>query len=473
MERSEFLKCIAALGLTGLLADDIFGIENEPIFSEKNFKWGVATAAYQIEGAFDADGKGPSVWDTFTHKNGKIMNDDNGDISCDFYHLYKEDIKLISKLKVPNFRFSLSWPRIFPSGTGCINEKGVDFYKRVVEQCMSNGIEPWITLYHWDLPQALEDKGGWTNRDVINWFSEYVEFCTRQYGDQVKNWIVLNEPLSFTGVGYFLGIHAPGKRGMGNFLPAAHHAVLCNAEGGRIAKANVQNGHIGTSFSCSHIEPASQRPGDVKASTRYDILYNRMFVEPLIGMGYPVEGFPALKKIQKYFRDGDEQRMCFNYDFIGIQNYTREIIRNSTFMPYLGGKIVPASEREVPHTVKNWEVYPQGIYELIRRFSKYPNIKSIIVTENGAAFEDKLENGAIHDNERINYLKDYISQVLRARNEGCPVDGYFVWSLLDNFEWADGYNPRFGLIYIDYSTNRRILKDSAEWYSRFIASSEI
>jgi beta-glucosidase len=467
LNRKEFIKTLLAAGVITLLDLDSFG-NIIPSAVNNKFIWGVAGAAYQVEGAAFTDGKGPSIWDKFSHKHGKIKNHDNGDIACDFYHLYKTDIDIVKSLNIPAFRFSLSWPRIIPAGTGSVNQKGLDFYKNVIEYCLKQNIEPWITLYHWDLPQALEDKGGWTNRDIVKWFEDYVDLCTRTYGDVVKNWFILNEPLSFTGVGYFLGMHAPGKYGANNFLPAAHHACLCNASGGRIAKANVKDGNIGTTLSFSYIEPRSDDPKDIIAAEKYDCLYNRLFIEPLVGMGYPVKSLPFLERIHKYIKPGDEDAVKFNFDFIGVQNYTREIIKYSWIMPYMHGKMIPANKRVPNPTVNNWEVYPEGIYKILKKVSAYPNIKTLYVTENGAAFKDNLVDGNIHDTERISFLKDYIAQVMKAKKEGVNVKGYFVWSLTDNFEWALGYEPRFGIVYVDYKTQNRTIKDSGLWYSKYI-----
>lgn len=468
MNRKEFIKTIAAAGAVSLISNDILGSLDAVYSKRSKFVWGVASSAYQIEGAAYTDGKGLSIWDNFTKRNSKIKNHENGDVSCDFYHNYKGDIDIIKKLNIPAFRFSLSWPRIFPDGIGSVNQKGVDFYKRVIDHCLSRNIEPWITLYHWDLPQALEKKGGWTNREILSWFGDYVDFCTKTYGNIVKNWFILNEPLSFTGVGYFLGLHAPGKLGAGNFLSAAHHACLCNALGGKIAKSNVENGNIGTTFSFSLIEPVSNHDDDIKAAERYDALYNRMFIEPLMGMGYPLKSLPMLERMEKYFKPGDEKDLQFDFDFVGVQNYTREIIKYSWITPYLHGKMIPANKRVENYTVNNWEVYPESIYKILKKVYDYPKVKSIYVTENGAAFNDILDNGKVNDVRRVDYLEKYIHQVLKAKEEGVNVKGYFVWSLMDNFEWALGYDPRFGIVYVDYSTQQRIIKESGYWYSKFI-----
>jgi len=435
----------------------------------RGFQWGVSTAAYQIEGAWDADGKGKSVWDVFANTKGKIAGNQNGNIACDFYNRYKEDLALLGQLKIPNFRFSLSWSRILPHGTGMANLAGIDFYNRVIDLCISLGIEPWITLYHWDLPYELEKKGGWTNRDIIQWFGDYVELCIKCFGDRVKNWTIMSEPMAFTGAGYFLGLHAPGRKGLNNFLATAHHAAMCQAEGGRIVRSLLPRAYIGTAFSCSFIQPNTNSKNDADAATRVDALLNRMFVEPLAGLGYPIKDLGFLRRLEPFIKDGDESKLAFDMDFIGVQNYTRDLIAFSWLRPMIWAKIIKAEKRHVETTVMNWEVYPEAIYEMLIRFNKYKNFKELIVTENGAAFPDSVINGKVHDNTRQKFLEQYLKQVLRAKNEGVNVTGYFVWSFTDNFEWAEGYKPRFGLVYIDFETQERIVKDSGYWFAEFLS----
>jgi len=434
----------------------------------KDFMWGVSTAAYQIEGAPNVDGKGKSIWDEFVKKKGRILNNDNGDESCDFYNHYKSDLALMREMNVPNYRFSISWSRIFPNGIGQPNPLGVDFYNQLIDTCLELNIQPWITLYHWDLPLELEKKGGWTNRDILFWFGQYVSYCIDVFGDRVKHWIVLNEPMVFTGAGYFLGVHAPGKKGLSNFLAATHHAALCQAEGGRIIKSLRSDVTVGTTFSCSYIEPLSSREKDVQAAKRVDALLNRTFIEPMLGLGYPNKDLKTLQRIERYMKDGDEEKLTFNMDFIGIQNYTREIVAHSYLTPFVRAKIINADKRNVKTTQMNWEIYPESIYQMLNKFSKYKTIKSLIVTENGAAFPDQEVNNEVHDTQRQQYLQQYIAQVLRAKKEGVKVQGYFVWSFMDNFEWAEGFRPRFGLVYVDYKNQKRIVKDSGKWYQSFL-----
>jgi beta-glucosidase len=433
-----------------------------------DFIWGISTAALQVEGSCDIDGKGRSIWDAFSEKRGAIRNGDKPTTACDFYVRYEEDINLVKELNIPNMRFSIAWSRILPNGVGRVNQAGIDHYNKVIDYCMQLGIEPWITLYHWDLPQALEDKGGWTNRDVIGWFTEFVTICAKSFGDRVKHWMVLNEPSVFVGAGYFFGVHAPGRTGIGNFLPALHHATLCMGAGGRIIREMLPDAQIGTTFSCSYIEPRDNKPWNVQAAKRVDALLNRVYVEPVLGLGYPFNDLPVLKRMEKYLYHEDTNNLKFDFDFIGIQLYTREIVRYSFLTPYLHANIVKAAKRKVPVTEMGWEVYPPAIYHMIKQFAQYNSIKKLYLTENGVAFPDELKDGKVDDPKRIAYINDYLKEVLRAKNEGLKADGYFVWTLTDNFEWAEGYKPRFGLIYVDHQTQQRIIKASGRWYSELI-----
>lgn len=453
-----------------------------------DFIWGVATAAYQIEGAWNEDGKGESIWDRFTHTKSKnpfkerIYQNQNGDVACDHYRRYKEDLNLMKELSIPNYRFSLSWTRIFPDGKlTSKNQKGIDFYHRLIDACLERNITPNVTIYHWDLPQALEDEGGWTNRDTYLKFLDYVDFVTKEYKDKVPRWFILNEPFVFTVLGYFLGIHAPGRKGFANFYPAIHHVTLAQGDGGKVAKRNCPNAEIGTTFSCSYIEPVSKDGfwGSLNqgAAIRFDALLNSLFIEPMLGMGYPVDRLPSLKALEKYYKDGDEERMKFDADFIGIQNYTREVVQWSPFMPVIWGSIIEAKKRCEKTTEMGWEIYPEGIYHMLKKYASYPKVKKIYITENGAAFPDQVveEDGKkrIHDVDRINFLKSYLEQVLRAKKEGIPIYGYFIWTFMDNFEWAEGYRPRFGIIYVDYQTQNRYVKDSGYWYRDFLQGKEV
>ncbi len=480
MKRRTFIRLSTATAAAFALAgpSKLWSmIQRKPDFSKKdfgdNFKWGVAVAAYQIEGAWNEDGKSPSVWDHFTQKRkGKIKNKENGNIACDFYHRYSGDIGLVKEMNFDVFRFSTAWTRLLPQGTGQVNQKGIDYYHRVIDRCLEAGVEPWITLYHWDLPQILEKKGGWANRDVIAWFSEYADLVTRSYGDKVKNWMVLNEPMAFTAVGYLMGMHAPGRIAPGKFLKVAHHATMVQAEGGRIIRRNVPQANIGTTFSCSISEPKTDGKADKKAANRMDILMNRLFIEPALGMGYPTQDFAYIKGIEKHIKEGDREKMAFDFDFIGLQNYTRFVIRHSAIIPFVGANQVKPKRRGVPPeniTEMGWEVYPEGIYRIIKQFAAYPNIPPIIITENGCAFPDTVgADGRINDKLRVDFFKKYLEQILRAKNEGVDIRGYFVWTLMDNFEWAEGYKPRFGLVHVDFDTQQRRIKDSGLWFKDFL-----
>lgn len=435
----------------------------------RDFQWGVSSAAFQTEGAWNVDGKGPSIWDTFTTRKGKIKSGQHARAACDFYRRYREDIGLLRTLNIPNFRFSIAWPRIFPQGFGHYNSSGMDFYERVVDYCLEQGVTPWITLYHWDLPQALQDKGGWSNRDILSWMEDYVACVVKHLGDRVRHWMVLNEPTVFTGAGYFFGVHAPGLTGLRNFFPAAHHAALAMGRIGRLLRTEAPNAAIGTTFSCSSIHPASEKRRDVEAAIRADALINRLFIEPVLGLGYPIADLRALAGIERYMRGDDETELPFEFDFIGIQCYTREVVEYSFFVPYLQAKLVPAKKRNVPLvTEMGWEVYPPSIYEMIQKFNGYANLPKLYVTENGAAFDDAVIDGRVADQQRLHYLQDHLGAVLRAKREGMNVHGYFIWTLTDNFEWAEGYHARFGLVHVDFATQRRIMKDSGRWYAEFL-----
>lgn len=479
MKRRDAIKTIglagaASLILPKLLAKGILDADMLDLFRSdfgKDFKWGVATAAYQIEGAWNIDGKGPSIWDTFTHHPGKIKNKENGDVACDFYNQYRNDISLVKEMNMDAFRFSLAWSRILPNGIGAVNPAGIDFYNRVIDTCLEKGIDPWVTLYHWDIPQALEDKGGWANRDVINWFNEYVQLVTKKYGDRVKNWMVFNEPAAFTGLGYMTGTHAPGKKSLSKYPKTIHHVVLCQAEGGRMVRSEVPNANVGTTYSMSAIHPKSKIKKHEDAAKRMNALLNRLFVEPALGLGYPSKDFTYLKSMEKHMQEGDDKKMIFDFDFHGVQNYFRIVATQSAFPPVLWANQVKPKKLvkdESELTDMEWEVYPEGIYEVINQLAAYKGVKKIYVTENGAAFQDKVEDGKVHDAKRVQFFKDYLAQVLKAKNEGAPVSGYFVWSLLDNFEWAEGFHPRFGLVHVDYETQQRTMKDSGLWFKEFL-----
>lgn len=435
-----------------------------------DFQWGVAMAAQQNEGAYQEEGRGLSIWDVFSRRQGKIKGGGKPYEACDFYHRYKDDLVLVKALGFSVFRFSISWSRILPEGTGRVNREGIAFYHRLIDECLLLGLTPYITLYHWDLPYALQKNGGWTSHQMLKWFTRFVTVCAEEYGAKVKNWIVLNEPAGFTSLGYMLGMHAPGKTGLGNFFPAVHNAVLCQAEGGRILRSLVPRANIGTAFSCSEVMPHTQREEDLLAARRVDALLNRLFIEPALGRGYPQEDhFPLLDKLHLHSKAWKyTDRMTFSFDFIGIQNYFPVTVKYNALIPYLHASEVKARARKVPCTDMGWEINADSFYRILKRFWLYGGVKKIIVTEGGASFKDQLVNGAVHDLKRIDYFNSYLSAMLRARKEGVNIGGYFAWTLTDNFEWTEGYLSRFGLVHVDFHTQLRTIKDSGYWFRDFL-----
>lgn len=435
----------------------------------KDFIWGVAMAAQQNEGAFNADGRGLSIWDVFARKQGKIKGGHKPTTACDFYYRFKDDLLLVKALGFKAFRFSIAWPRILPDGTGRVNKEGIAYYHRLIDECLKLDIIPYVTLYHWDLPYELEKEGGWTSYRMPRWFARYASICAEEYGDKVKNWIVLNEPMGFTSLGYMLGRHAPGRVGLDNFFPAIHNAVLCQAEGGRILRELVPNAHIGTTFSCSEVLPFSDKEEDVQAAHRMDILMNRLFIEPALGRGYPKDDFRFLERLELFNKAWKyTDRMRFNFDFIGLQNYFPLVIRYNPFIPVVNASEVKAAARKVPQTALGWEINGNSFYRIVKRFWLYGSVKEIYITENGAAFKDEVVNGVVNDESRIAYFQEYLGALLKAKQEGVNVKGYFAWTLMDNFEWAEGYKARFGLVHVDFKTQLRTIKNSGYWFRDFL-----
>lgn len=372
---------------------------------------------------------------------------------------------------VPNFRFSLAWSRILPQGTGEVNHKGIEFYNNLIDACLERQITPWITLYHWDLPFALEQEGGWTNRKIIDWFSEYVKTCLHHFGDRVNHWMVMNEPTVFTGAGYLLGVHAPGKRWFNNFLPAFHHAVLAQAEGIRTIKAMQPRAEAGISVAATPIHPYQNKPNHQRSAGKVDALINRSTVEPALGLGYPVDTLPFLKKIYKYFQSGDEEKLACNFDYLGIQNYTRAVIRYNPFIPYL--QAWPVQPQDSLQSAMNWEIYPNALFEALQQFNQYEGIPNMIVTENGLAMNEAPDKKELDDQQRQMFIRESVQQIYQAQQKGIPVKGYFIWSLTDNLEWREGYDPRFGLVYVDYATQKRLVKNSGYWYRAFLTNNSL
>jgi len=442
-----------------------------------DFTWGVATAAYQIEGAWDADGKGPSIWDEFTHGRGpfgmpRIKDRATGDLATDSYHRYEEDIALVASMGFGAYRFSISWPRVLPDGTGAVNAEGLAFYSRVVDACLAAGVEPWVTLYHWDLPAALERRGGWTSREVVGWFADYVSVVVAALGDRVSNWMVFNEPLSFTMLGYLLGAHAPGRRSLGGFCAAAHHVNLATAEGARAVRAaSPRSGiSVGTTQYLTPVLAAGPPPLARVAERSADAFLNRLFLEPNLGLGYPWDDCGLLRGVRRHHRPGDDELATIDLDFLGVQYYTR---LRAPWLPVPGLWTIPhfGQDRSCELTSMGWEVRPEGLGMVLDRVHAYGAYDRIVVTESGASFDEELVGGRVHDNRRTSYFQRHLAEARAALDRGVPLEGYFCWSLLDNFEWTFGYRPRFGLVHVDYDTQERIVKDSGRWFARLLGGS--
>jgi beta-glucosidase len=429
---------------------------------ETGLTWGVATAAFQIEGSPTADGKGQSIWDTFSHTPGKIAEGATADVATDSYRRYRDDIALVRDLGFDAYRFSISWPRIQPDGGPRRNQAGIDHYRRVIEACLEAGVEPWVTLYHWDLPQALEDHGGWTSRDTAYRFADYAELMGQEYGDVVRHWMLFNEPLNTVISGYLVGNFAPGRQSLLAYFAALHHINLATGIGSRALRAADPDGVIGTT---QYLTPPVGRgpwPLSSVAERAADAVLNRAFLEPIIGRGYPWRDAQILLGVRRWMRDTDEQDMVADLDFLGVQYYTR---LQAPFLPIPGLWTVPMFGRGGPTTSTGWQIMPEGLGMVLDRVHAYGVFDRIVVTEGGASFEDRLVDGRVHDAQRIEYYQTHIGQVLAARERGVPVDGYFAWSLMDNFEWALGYGPRFGLVHVDYDSQQRTVKDSGYWFA--------
>ena len=430
-----------------------------------DFLWGAATASYQIEGAVNEDGRGESIWDRFCATPGRVRNGDSGAIACDFYHRYPQDVELMRELGLNAFRFSIAWPRILPSGRGAINEAGLDFYDRLVDELLGGGIRPVVTLYHWDLPAALEDEGGWPARSTAEAFCEYVEVVARRLGDRVTDWITHNEPWVVAWAGYANGEHAPGRTSRSDAISASHHLLLSHGLAAGVLRGEVADARVGITLNLTHFYPASDAPQDVAAAREADGELNRWFLDPLFRGEYPADVLERFAPDWPSVRDGDLEAIATPLDFLGVNYYQRQVVARDG----LDRRLVhhPGSV----YTDMSWEVSPQGLLDLLVRLRDEYGPQSVYVTENGAAFGDVLgHDGAVRDPERLAYLADHLSAVRQALGAGVPVEGYFVWSLLDNFEWAHGYGKRFGIVYVHYPTLERTPKSSFYWYRDFIAA---
>lgn len=442
-------------------------MKKDQLVFPKGFVWGAATSSYQIEGAWDKDGKGESIWDRFSHTPGKIEKGENGDNACDHYHLWEEDIEIMKDLNLQAYRFSISWPRVLPEGRGKVNQAGIDFYSRLVDGLLDVGIEPYVTLYHWDLPQILEDEGGWPDRKIVDDFVEYVDVVTRALGDRVKNWITLNEPFVSAFVGYAEGRHAPGIKDMSAALAAAHHLLLAHGQAVPVARQNCPDGRVGIVLNLTHMEPASASIEDYKQAVWRDGFVNRWFLDPLHGRGYPQDMVESYGLGLPFLKPGDYDTIISPTDFLGVNYYTRNIIRATNIPEEENAPLVVM--RGEPITEMNWEVYPDGLYQTLGRLHFEYHVPEILITENGAAFPDTVDqDGEVRDPLRLNYIKQHLAAAHRAIDVGVPLKGYFVWSLFDNFEWGFGYRPRFGIVYVDFATLERTPKHSALWYRETI-----
>jgi beta-glucosidase len=428
-----------------------------------DFIWGAATASYQIEGAAQEDGRGESVWDRFCATPGKVRAGDTGAVACDFYHRYRDDVKLMRELGLDAFRFSIAWPRVLPSGRGAVNEKGLDFYDRLVDELLANEIEPFATLFHWDTPQTLEDAGGWPERATAEAFAAYAEVVAARLGDRVRHWITHNEPWVHAWIGYAHGIHAPGRTSETDAVAAAHHLLLSHGWAVDAIRRAVSDAQVGITLNLAHAYPATYTPEDEAAAYRVDGEGNRWFLDPIFRGSYPADLLERNEIVAPFVLDGDLDAISAPLDFLGVNNYFRFVVSAGAEGPRL------VSNPEAQHTDMGWEVYPEGLYRLLVSVARDYAPPAIYVTENGAAFGDtRVHDGRVHDPERTSYLETYIGAVGKAVAEGAPVKGYFVWSMLDNFEWAEGYSKRFGIVYIDYPTLERVPKDSFYWYRDLI-----
>ncbi len=426
-----------------------------------NFHFGVATSSYQIEGATHEDGRGPSIWDTFCNEPGRILDGSSGAVACDHYHRWPQDLDLITSLGVDAYRFSIAWPRIQALGHGAVNPLGLDFYERLVDGMLERGLKPYATLYHWDLPQALQDAGGWTNRDTAYRFAEYARAVAERLGQRVVSYATLNEPWCSSVLSYQLGHHAPGLRDRAAALSAAHHLLLGHGEAMKVLRQVVPGSELGIVLNFNPTYPASDSKADRTEAARIDGEFNRWFLEPLFNGEYPADIWESYGSDVPEVQVGDLEIVRQPLDFVGVNYYTRGFISSDSLQEPVGAS----------YTAMGWEVYPQGLTDLLVRLKRDYAVPPLFITENGAAYQDTLSGGdAVHDLERLNYFASHLEAVRQATVQGVDVRGYFAWSLMDNFEWAFGYEKRFGLVYVDYVTQQRTLKDSAKWFQALASS---
>ncbi|HMQ35309.1 MAG TPA: GH1 family beta-glucosidase [Chloroflexaceae bacterium] len=438
------------------------------------FVWGAATAAYQIEGAVDEGGRGPSIWDTFSHTPGAVHGGDTGDVACDHYHRWPEDLQLMRELGLHAYRFSVAWPRVLPRGAGQVNQAGLDFYDRLVDALLEAGITPFVTLYHWDLPQALQDQGGWASRDTAHAFAAYAEAVVRRLGDRVRHWITHNEPWVVAFPGHYEGRHAPGVRDLRTALAVAHNLLLSHGLAVPALRAGSPGAEVGITLNFSPARPASASPEDAEAARRFDDALNHWFLDPVYGRGYPAELARRYGELMPAIAPGDMETIAAPIDFLGVNYYFPAIVRAvpASVEPIGATELTPHELVAAGHTLTamGWPVVPDALRALLGHLNSRCAPGRIYITENGAAFPDEAVDGTVDDPRRVAYLREHLAAARRAIAEGVPLRGYFVWSLLDNFEWAHGYSKRFGIVYVDYTTLRRIPKASAGWYRRAVAA---
>ncbi|MFI6919051.1 GH1 family beta-glucosidase [Nonomuraea spiralis] len=448
----------------------------------EEFVWGAATASYQIEGAVKEDGRGQSIWDTFSHTPGNVAGGDTGDVACDHYHRYKDDVGLMRELRLGAYRFSVAWPRVQPDGTGPINARGLAFYDKLVDELLAAEISPYVTLYHWDLPQALEDRGGWTDRDTAHRFADYAQAVHDRLGDRVGDWATLNEPWVSAFLGYGNGVHAPGRRDPGAAMRSAHHLLLGHGLAARGLRAAGARSIMLVVNSAPVLTPAQVNDpsavageADAAAAERIHALLTRQFLDPALYGRYPEEVLAAAARNggTEHIQDGDLELINAPIDLVGVNYYNPCVVESGPGLPadaaWPGSEGVRFATADAPVTAMGWPIVPDGLSRLLVRLSKdYPQV-GLMVTENGAAFDDLVEDGRVHDDQRVAYLDGHLREVHRAVEAGADLRGYLVWSLLDNFEWAEGYRRRFGIVHVDYATQTRVPKDSALWYRDVIS----
>jgi beta-glucosidase len=429
-----------------------------------DFVWGAATAAFQIEGATNEDGRGESIWDRFCATPGKVLNGDSGEPACDHYHRYREDLALMQALNLNAYRFSIAWPRVLPEGTGEVNQRGLDFYDRLVDELLAAGITPFVTLYHWDLPQALEDQGGWTSRATAEAFANYADVVSRRIGDRVRHWITHNEPWCVSMLGYGLGIHAPGRTDRAQALAAAHHVLLSHGMAVPVLRAASPGGEVGITLNFTPAQAASPSAADQAAAQRFDGWFNRWFLDPLVHASYPDDMVAFYGADLPVFPDGDLDTIAAPIDFLGVNFYTGQLIADDPADAFTGTRQVLRQSAEL--TDMGWEVTPEELRDLLVRLHEEYHVERLYITENGAAYPDgEPQNGELDDEPRRSYIERHLRACKQAIDAGAPLAGYFVWSMLDNFEWALGYSKRFGVIHVDYATQRRTIKNSGRWYA--------